>query len=246
MQRTRMPRKSAEGVLLLTAGFTIVITAVVGVGAAVAIIDRSSGCSQVYTSDHAGSTIEPELSQRCREAFAEQLEIAGASASFVPTGGDDAVVTAPMATLVDRASRPAPTADAPLPEDVRAPPRSGGGVEIIHYTNADGSMGSDGVADVQVEAGSPPIIRWDTSAIPYAVAVQVFDRDGATVYGVVTEDDLTTGEEIPIRSPVLYGDYGVGAAVPDAAMPSPPLQPGSVYIVYVSGPDTGANVSIRY
>lgn len=107
-----------SGVVVVTALVVVGLTLVVGIPAGLIIVGQSTGCDDVIDRVTANQPVTQQEIDRCASAFPKQLSTAGLAASFVPTGADDAIVTQPMAALVDRASQPAPTSDAPLPQDV--------------------------------------------------------------------------------------------------------------------------------
>lgn len=137
-----------RGELLLTAAVTIVITTMVGVGVGAAVVTRSAGCSDVYANP---DTADPADIERCRTALPDQLQVAAAGANFIPTGANDTMASQLISAGVDRASRPAPSSDAPLPPDVRAVMEGGDA-----GTDAGGSSSSD-PDDSCAVAGSAPI-----------------------------------------------------------------------------------------
>lgn len=125
-----MRRFSNEsGVVALTAIITVGLTLIVAIPAGLIIVGQSSGCDDVIARITANEPVTQEEHDRCATAFPNQLSTAGLAANFIPTGADDAIVTQPMAALVDRASQPAPTNDISLPSDVTKSLTCGNGVK---------------------------------------------------------------------------------------------------------------------
>lgn len=146
-----MTRRRERGELLLTAAVTIVITTMVGVGVGVTVVQRSAGCSDVYANP---DTADPADIERCRTALPDQLQVAAAGANFIPTGANDTVASQLISAGVDRASRPAPSGDAPLPPDVAAV-MEGEDAGRDAGTDAGSSSSSDPDESCAVAGGAP-------------------------------------------------------------------------------------------
>ncbi|MCA9610783.1 MAG: hypothetical protein KC619_34545 [Myxococcales bacterium] len=105
--------------LVLVGVVTVVLTTMVGIGVGAGIVGSSAGCNDVLTRIDDNEPVTDDELRRCQEALPNQLRIAAAGANFIPTGADDAIVTQPLAAVVDLASQPAATEDAPLPPEIQ-------------------------------------------------------------------------------------------------------------------------------
>lgn len=112
-------RRGGFADLVLVGVVTVVLTTMVGIGVGAGIIGSGGGCNDVLTRFNDNEPVTDEELQRCRDALPNQLRIASAGANFIPTGADDAIVTQPLAAVVDLASQPAATEDAPLPAEIQ-------------------------------------------------------------------------------------------------------------------------------
>lgn len=120
MTGTERGRRRERGFadLVLIGVVTMVLTTMVGIGVGSGIVGSSAGCNDVLTRFNDNEPVTDEELRRCQDALPNQLRIASAGANFIPTGADDAIVTQPLAAVVDLASQPAATADAPLPAEI--------------------------------------------------------------------------------------------------------------------------------